>query len=223
MRAMLWAVTAAAITIFPAFAQPEARFETNMGNFTVLLEPDKAPATVANFVRYVKQGHYNGTIFYRVVPDFVVQAGSLGADGKWRKLNKPIGIETATGLSNKRGTIAMARDEKPLSTQAEFFINLSDSNAQGLDPKPADAPNTTGYAVFGHVTSGIEVIDAIAGVPLNGGEGPFPANNPKTKVIIKKVTMGEAVPAPVPPPSDAAAPVSAAPVNAAPQTPATPQ
>jgi len=210
------AVLALSATILPALAQPEARFETNLGNFTILLEADKAPVTVSNFIRYAKKGHFNGTVFYRVVPEFVIQAGSLGADGKWRKLDKAIPVETATGLSNKRGTIAMAREDKPLSTQAEFFINLADSNAQGLDPKPGDAPNTTGYAVFGHVTSGIEVVDAIAAAPIGGNIGPFPANYPKTPVIIKKVTIGEA------PPEPPAAPVPDQTTPPA-QPPATPQ
>lgn len=216
------AVLAVSATFLPALAQPEARFETNLGNFTILLEADKAPVTVSNFIRYAKKGHYNGTVFYRVVPDFVIQAGSLGADGKWRKLNKPIPVETAAGLSNLRGTIAMAREDKPLSTQAEFFINLADSNAKGLDPKPGDAPNTTGYAVFGHVTSGMEVVDAIAATPIGGNVGPFPANYPKTPVVIKKVTIGEAPPEPpAPPPAPATAP-AAAPDPNAPAQPATP-
>ncbi len=202
-----------------AAASPEARMETNLGTIVIALDADTAPATVANFIRYAKQGHYNGTIFYRVVPDFVIQAGSLGADGKWRPTHKAIPLETATGLSNRRGTIAMAREDKPQSALAEFFINLSDSNAQGLDPKPGDAPNTTGFAVFGHVTSGMEVVDAIAAAPLGGGKGPFPANDPKKPVIIKKVTIGEAPPAP----PDQAAPAQAAPAppdqGAVPATP----
>jgi cyclophilin family peptidyl-prolyl cis-trans isomerase len=188
---------AACLFATAAAAGPEARMETNMGTIVIALDADKAPATVANFIRYAKQGHYNGTIFYRVVPDFVIQAGSLGADGKWRPLHKPIPLETATGLSNTRGTIAMAREDgKPVSALAEFFINLADVNATGLDAKPGDVPNTTGYAVFGHVTSGMDVVDAIAAVPLGGGKGPFPANDPLKPVIIRKVTIGEAPAAP---------------------------
>ncbi|MDR3527336.1 MAG: peptidylprolyl isomerase [Rhizomicrobium sp.] len=201
----------------PAAAQPEARFETNFGNFTILLEPDKAPATVANFIRYTKEGHFNGTVFYRIVPDFVIQAGSFGADGKWRALHKPIALETS--LSNTRGSIAMAREEKPVSALAEFFINLSDSNAKALDAKPGAAPNTTGYAVFGHVTSGMEVVDAIAAAPIGGGVGPFPENYPQKPVIIRKVTIGVAPPAAVVPPAadaPAATPEGVAPPAAAP-------
>ncbi|GAA0550579.1 cyclophilin family peptidyl-prolyl cis-trans isomerase [Rhizomicrobium palustre] len=225
MRFSILAAAAFMAATGPVLAQPEARFETNVGNFTILLEDAKAPQTVANFIRYAKKGHFNGTQFYRIVPGFVIQAGSMGADGKWRQTMKPIGMETATGLSNTRGTIAMARDEKPLSTQAEFFINLADTNAQGLDPKPGDAPNTTGYAVFGHVTSGMDVVDAIAGTPIGGGKGPFPANYPKTQVVIKKVTIGVAPPQPVPPPAAPAAATTDQQAPAAePQAPpATPQ
>jgi len=202
-----------------AMAQPEARFETNMGNFTILLEPDAAPATVANFIRYTKEGHFNGTVFYRVVPDFVIQAGSFGADGKWRALHKPIALETS--LSNTRGTIAMAREEKPVSALAEFFINLSDANAKALDAKQGAAPNTTGYAVFGHVTSGMEVVDAIAASPIGGGVGPFPENYPQKPIIIRKVTIGVAPPAPpVAAPAAPAAPAPEAPA-ASPDTGAT--
>ncbi len=211
MRPARWLAFTATLSLSLGFgaaeAQPEARFETNMGTFTILLDTEKAPVTVANFIRYTKEGHFNGTVFYRVVPDFVIQAGSLGADGKWRALHKPIALETS--LSNTRGTIAMAREEKPASALAEFFINLSDSNAKGLDAKPEAAPNTTGYAVFGHVTSGMEVVDAIAAAPIGGGIGPFPDNYPQKPIIIRKVTIGVApVPGPVTPQPDAPATVT---------------
>lgn len=210
---------AAGLCAAPAFCRPEARIETSLGTITVLLEDAKAPVTVANFIRYAKKGHFNGTQIYRIVPGFVVQTGSMGADGKWKASAKPIALETATGLSNKRGTLAMARDEKPATAQAEFFINLADTNAQALDAKAGAAPNTTGYAVFGTVTGGMDVVDAIAKVPLGGQKGPFPDNYPKTPVVIKKVTIGEAPPPPpAPPATDAAAP--AAPGDATP--PATP-
>lgn len=215
-------LAAAVLFSAAAAASPEARLETNLGTIVIALDADKAPATVANFIRYAKEGHYNHIVVYRVVPDYVIQTGSLGSNGKWRATHKPIPLETATGLSNLRGTIAMARDEKPATAAAEWFINLSDNNAFGLDPKKGAAPNTTGYAVFGHVTAGMDVVDAIAHVPLDGGKGPFPKNYPKTPVIIKKVTIGEAPPEPVTPPA-AATPDTAAPATAAPDvTPASP-
>lgn len=208
------------LSVVPATAQPEARIETSMGTIVVLLDNEKAPKTVANFIRYAKAGHFNGTVFYRIVPGFVIQAGSMGADGKWRPLNKPIPLETATGLSNKRGTIAMARDAKPATAQAEFFINLADTNALGLDAKPTDAPNTTGYAAFGMVTEGMEVVDAISKVELGGGKGGFPDAYPKKAIIIKKVTIGEAVPPPEPPPEPVADAPATTPVDAPANAPA---
>jgi cyclophilin family peptidyl-prolyl cis-trans isomerase len=212
----------------PAAAQPEARIETSLGTITVLIEDAKAPVTAANFIRYAKAGHFNGTQIYRIVPGFVVQTGSMGADGKWKKSGKPIALETANGLSNKRGTLSMARDSGPntATAEAEFFINLADTNALALDPKAGAAPNTTGYAVFGTVTGGMDVVDAIAGVPLGGMKGPFPDNYPKTPIIIKKVTIGEAVPPPPVPvtPDAAATPATpAATPDAATPAPATDQ
>jgi cyclophilin family peptidyl-prolyl cis-trans isomerase len=119
----------------------------------------------------------------------VIQAGSFDADNTWRPTHKPIILESGNGLSNKRGMVAMAREDKPASATAEFYINLADYNATGLDPKPGEAPGTTGYAVFGQVTSGMEVADAIAAVPLFAKKGPSPGAFPKTPVIIKKVSI----------------------------------
>jgi peptidyl-prolyl cis-trans isomerase A (cyclophilin A)/peptidyl-prolyl cis-trans isomerase B (cyclophilin B) len=212
MRRLAFAAFAAAIFAAAAAAQPEARIETSMGTIVVLLEPGKAPATVANFIRYARAGHFNNTLIYRIVPGFVVQSGSMGADGKWKAARAPIPLETATGLSNRRGTIAMAREDRPTSATAEFFINLADTNAQALDAKAGAAPNTTGYAVFGSVTSGMDVVDAIAAAPLGGNRGAFPANFPATAIIIKRVTIGEAAPpAPATDPATPAAPTAETP------------
>ncbi|GAA0581887.1 peptidylprolyl isomerase [Rhizomicrobium electricum] len=212
------ALAAAALFATAAVAQPQAKIETSMGTVVVLLEKDKAPKTVANFVRYAKQGLYNNTVIYRIVPGYVIQTGSFGADLKWRPTSNPVPLETAGGLSNKRGTVAMAREMKPTnSAKAEFFFNLADTNAQALDPKPGDAPNTTGFAVFGRVTSGQEVLDAIALVPLGGMKGSFPTAYPMKPIVIKKVTISEAAAAPVTPPAEPVAPA------ADPAAPATPQ
>ncbi len=192
-----------------AIAQPQAKIETSMGTVVVVLEKDKAPKTVANFIRYAKQGLYNNTVIYRIVPGYVVQTGSLGADLKWRPTGAGVPLETAGGLSNKRGTLAMARDMKPTnSAKAEFFFNLADTNAAALDAKPGDAPNTTGFAVFGHITSGQEVLDAIALVPLGGMKGSFPAAYPQKPIVIKKIAISEVanLPPPPPPAADAATP-----------------
>jgi cyclophilin family peptidyl-prolyl cis-trans isomerase len=196
---------AAVVFAAAAVGQPQARFETSMGAIVVALEKDKAPQTVANFIRYAKQGLYNNTVIYRIVPGYVIQTGSFGADLKWRPTGKPIALETAGGLSNKRGTVATARDMKPTnSAKAEFFFNLADTNAQALDPKPGDSPNTTGFAVFGKVVSGQEVLDAIALVPLGGMKGSFPTAYPQKPIVIKKVTIKEVATAPAEPVAPAA-------------------
>ena len=210
---LVTAFAAAALFAAAASAQPQAKFDTSMGTIVVALEKDKAPKTVANFIHYVKQGLYNNTVIYRIVPGYVIQTGSFGVDLKWRATGAPIPLETASGLSNKRGTIAMARDMKPTnSAKAEFFFNLADVNATGLDHKPGDAPNTTGFAVFGHVVSGQEVLDQIALVPLGGMKGSFPTAYPMKPIVIKKVTISEA-------PAAAAAPAEPVPAS----DPATPQ
>lgn len=211
MRFILAAVAAVLFTASAQAAQ-EAQMETSMGTIVIALDAEKAPATVANFVRYAKEGHFNNTLFYRVVSGFVIQAGSYGADRQWRTTRTPIPLETAGGLSNIRGSIAMAREDEPTSAKAEFFINLADTNAPALDAKPSAASNTTGYAVFGHVTQGMDVVDAIAAVKVGGGSGPFPDAEPVTPVVIKKVTI-VTVPD---------APGSAAPTSASPQAPTTP-
>jgi cyclophilin family peptidyl-prolyl cis-trans isomerase len=113
--------------------------------------------------------------------------GSYDAKGNARPTHDPIPLESANGLLNTRGTLSMARSDDPASATAEFFINLSDNT--NLDPDPGKAPNTSGYAVFGKVVEGISVVDQIANVPLNGGQGPFPDADPATPVTISKVTV----------------------------------
>ena len=124
-----------------AFAQqasgPVAKIKTSLGTITVALDRAHAPATVDNFIRYAKEGHYDGTMFYRVVPHFVIQAGSIDAKGHARATHDPIPLES--GLGNVRGAIAMARGTSPVSATAEFFINLA--NNKSLDAKPTDPPH----------------------------------------------------------------------------------
>jgi cyclophilin family peptidyl-prolyl cis-trans isomerase len=170
-----------------AFAQEptvKVSMQTSMGEIVLELDREHAPATVENFLRYAKEGHFDGTIFYRIEPGFVIQAGSQGADGGGRAVHEPIPLEANNGLKNVRGAISMARDAEPRSAQAEFFIVLADN--PGLDPTPDDMENKTGYAVFGHVIMGMDVVDAIAGVPL-GGPGPFPGRAPLTPILINNV------------------------------------
>ncbi len=168
-------------------AEETARIETSLGTIAIALDRAHAPATVANFIAYAREGHFDGTMIYRVEPGFVIQMGSYTPAGAARPLHAPIPLETSNGLKNMRGSVAMARADNPSSATAEFFISLADNPS--LDPAPGAPANTTGYTVFGRVISGMEVADKIAGVPL-GGKGPFPPEStPATPVLIKKVTI----------------------------------
>jgi cyclophilin family peptidyl-prolyl cis-trans isomerase len=167
-------------------AGPQVQIQTSLGTITVALDPAHAPVTVQNFLRYVNEGHYDGTVFYRVVPGFVIQAGSYDADIHYRPVHENIVLEANNGLKNLRGTIAMARETDLNTANAEFFINLAD-NAD-LDHQATDTGNTTGYAVFGQVTSGMDVVDKIAAVPL-GDHGPVPGAAPVTPVVIEKMSV----------------------------------
>jgi len=161
---------------------PRVRVETNVGSFVVELDGPRAPVTVANFLRYVREGSYDGSIFHRVIPGFMVQGGGL--DGDYRELpdSGPIPNESGNGLSNERGTIAMARTGDPHSATRQFFINLVD-NAR-LDPRASG----WGYTVFGRVAEGMDVVDRIAVIPTGPG-GPFPTDVPQKPVIIEKMTL----------------------------------
>jgi peptidyl-prolyl cis-trans isomerase A (cyclophilin A) len=134
------------------------RFETSHGAFTVELFPKEAPVTVENFLKYVDDGFFDGTIFHRIVPGFVIQGGGLTADFANKKTRAPIRNEATNGLKNTRGSLSMARTSEINSATSQFFVNLKDNGF--LDHGPRDY----GYAVFGRVTDGMEVIDKIAGV-----------------------------------------------------------
>jgi cyclophilin family peptidyl-prolyl cis-trans isomerase len=164
---------------------PRVLIATSMGDITLQLDAVHAPVTAANFLRYVKEGHYDGTVVYRVVPGFVIQAGSWDADVHARPVHEPIALEANNGLGNVRGAVAMARLD-PNSATAEFFIDLADNAA--LDHQASDTANSTGYAVFAHVVSGMDVVDKIAGVPL-GDHGPMPGAAPVDPITITKVTV----------------------------------
>ena len=186
-RTFAFAITVVATAATAAWAAPTATLQTSMGDIVIELDREHTPATVDNFVRYAKEGHFDGTVFYRVVPGFVIQAGSYDAMGKPRNVHDPIPLETANAQSNLRGTIAMGHDVDPNSARAEFFINLRDTPQ--LDREPGDMDNKTGYAAFGKVSQGMDVVDAIAMVPLGGGIGPFGDAAPMTPVIIQKVVI----------------------------------
>ena len=147
--------------------------ETSKGNITIELNDEKAPETVANFMKYVGEGFYNGTIFHRVIPNFMVQGGGFTADMTQKEVNAPIDNEANNGLSNVRGSVAMARTNDPHSATAQFFINHKDNDFLNHS---APTGQGWGYCVFGMVTDGMDVVDAMAGVATanQGGHGDVP-------------------------------------------------
>lgn len=181
----------APITSGPPLSGPIATMVTSKGTITITLDQAHAPVTVKNFIRYVKDKHYDGTSVYRVEPGLLFQAGSYRADGTFKNgLRKPISFEGNTGLKHRRGAIAMARGDDPVSAQAEFFVDLID--IPSFDHTPDDVTNKNGYSVFGYVTSGLDVLDAIGSTPVGGGKGPFPKSQPMTPIVIEKVTIAGA-------------------------------
>jgi peptidyl-prolyl cis-trans isomerase A (cyclophilin A) len=163
----------------PSASYPEVAFETSLGTFVVQLDIRRAPLTVNNFLHYVNTGFYDGTIFHRVIPGFVIQGGGFTPSYIEKNTAAPIPNESGNGFSNLRATIAMAREEDPHSATAQFYINLVDN--QKLDPRP----DRWGYAVFGQVIQGMEVVDQIAAVPT-GKAGPFAKDAPLVPVVIIK-------------------------------------
>jgi cyclophilin family peptidyl-prolyl cis-trans isomerase len=174
-------------TIASAEASPRVKFATSAGDFVVELYPDVAPKTVENFVQYVKDKHYDGTIFHRVINNFMIQGG--GFDGKYaeKKTRPPVVHEGREALAkggprNIEGTLAMARTNDPQSATAQFFINVKnnaflDANAQSF-----------GYTVFGKVVQGMDVINQIKSTPTGAG-GPFGSDVPKTAIVINSATL----------------------------------
>lgn len=155
--------------------------ETDMGNIEIELDPAHAPVTVENFLTYVDEKHYDGTVFHRVIPNFMIQGGGFDADDVERPTHASITNEADNGLKNLRGTIAMARTSAPQSATAQFFINVVDN--AGLD-FTAKTTKGWGYAVFGKVTTGMDVADKIVAVPT-GARGKFTQDAPLTPVVIK--------------------------------------
>ncbi|MEO7939999.1 MAG: peptidylprolyl isomerase [Burkholderiaceae bacterium] len=166
---------------------PQVLFKTSMGDFVVELYPDKAPKTVENFLQYVRDKHYDGTVFHRVIEGFMVQGGGFDANYAEKKTRAPVvheGREALAkgGLRNVVGTLAMARTNDPQSATAQFFINVKDNAF--LDP----TPQLFGYTVFGKVIKGMDVVMKIKSTPTAAG-GPFPSDVPKTPVIIQSATL----------------------------------
>jgi cyclophilin family peptidyl-prolyl cis-trans isomerase len=163
-------------------ADPQVDLKTSLGTIRVELYPAKAPKTVANFLQYVKDGHYNGTIFHRVIDGFMIQGGGFDKSMKQKSTRAPIENEAKNGLKNDVGTLAMARTSAPHSASSQFFINLKDNgflNYPGQDG--------WGYAVFGKVVSGMDVVMKIAKLPT-GNAGPF-GDVPRDTVVIESATL----------------------------------
>jgi peptidyl-prolyl cis-trans isomerase A (cyclophilin A) len=183
MKTRLAAALAASLLIaLPAWAQ-KVKLATSLGDIVVELDREKAPKTVDNFLQYVKAGHYDGTVFHRVIENFMIQGGGMKPDLSEKPTRAPIPLESRSGLSNVRGTIAMARTMVPDSATAQFFINVKDNPF--LDQ--ANARDGHGYAVFGKVVAGMDVVDKIKSVPVADKGGH--QNVPATPVIIKKASL----------------------------------
>lgn len=163
-------------------AAPKVLLKTSSGDITVELYPDKAPKSVENFLTYVKSGFYDGTIFHRVIATFMIQGGGFTKDLHQKSTRASIVNESKNGLSNLRGTLAMARTGDPNSATAQFFINTVDN------PRLDGSEATPGYAVFGKVIAGLDVVDKIKAVET-GAQGPFRSDVPTTPVVIEKATL----------------------------------
>jgi len=167
MKVKLYAITAGILLCVSALAaDPQVELKTNMGAITLGLFPDKAPKTVENFLQYVRDGHFKGTIFHRVIPGFMIQGGGFTVDFVQKQVRAPIRNEASNGLRNETGTIAMARTPDPHSATAQFFINVSDNQSLNF------TPGNPGYAVFGKVVKGMDIVKKIEAVQTGPGMPP---------------------------------------------------
>ncbi len=178
----LVAAAATSVAAQDKAAAPRVLLATSLGDITVQLDPEKAPKTVANFLDYVKSGHYDGTVFHRVMDGFMIQGGGFTADMAQKPTRAPIPLEAKNGLKNERGTVAMARTAVADSATSQFFINVVDNSR--LD---YPSPDGNGYAVFGRVVAGMDVVDKIRKVET-GSKGGH-QNVPVTPVLIRSATI----------------------------------
>jgi peptidyl-prolyl cis-trans isomerase B (cyclophilin B) len=160
----------------------KVKLTTSMGNLTLELDKEKAPLSVANFVKYVESGHYNGTVFHRVISNFMIQGGGFSKDLQQKNVQAPIKNESTNGLKNDVYTVAMARTGVRDSATAQFFINVKNNDFLNFS---GENPSGWGYAVFGKVIEGADVVDKIKAVPTGSG-GPFSSDVPTTPVVIEK-------------------------------------
>ena len=178
-------LVSAAAAVVPAgalAADPQVDIKTNLGTIRLELYPAKAPKTVENFLKYARDGHYNGTVFHRVIDGFMIQGGGFERSYKQKATRDPIPNEAKNGLTNDLGTVAMARTNAPHSASAQFFINLKNNDFLNA----AAAQDGWGYAVFGKVVSGLDVVMKIAKTPTGPG-GSFPTDVPRQPVVIESM------------------------------------
>ncbi|HXQ64076.1 MAG TPA: peptidylprolyl isomerase [Steroidobacteraceae bacterium] len=197
-------MAAAAVTPEPAGSR--VRVDTTLGSFTIQVDATRAPLTTANFLAYVASGQYSGTLFHRVISSFVIQGGGYDEKFKLKDTKAPVPNESGNGLSNKRGTVGLARSEAPHSGNAQFYVNLTDN--EDLDPTPL----RWGYAVFGRIVEGMDIVDRI-GRTATGPVGPWTKDAPIEPVVIKRIEVI---------PDTAAVPVAAAPAASSAAPPAVP-
>jgi len=176
----LFLLSAAAVTPGALAADPQVDVRTSAGSIRLELYPAKAPKTVENFLQYVRDGHYNGTVFHRVIDGFMVQGGGMAANMQQKPTRKPIPIESKNGLKNEVGSIAMARTSDPNSATAQFFINVADNSFLNWGHPRGDG---NGYTVFGKVVSGMDVVTKIAKTPTG------PNDVPRQAVVIESVAL----------------------------------
>lgn len=165
-------------------AEPQVDLKTSAGTIRLELYPAKAPKTVENFLQYVRDGHYDGTVFHRVIPGFMIQGGGFDRSYKQKPTRDPIPNEAKNGLTNDLGTLAMARTNAPHSATAQFFINVKNNDFLNA----AAAQDGWGYTVFGKVVSGLDVMTGISKTPTGPG-GPFPTDVPRQPIVIESATL----------------------------------
>jgi len=170
---------------------PRVRLSTTFGDIVLELDREKAPKSVENFLSYVQEGYYDGTIFHRVIDGFMAQGGGFTQDFQKKPTHAPIANEADNGLKNLNGTIAMARTNDPQSATAQFFINVADN---GFLDYQSPTPRGWGYAVFGKVVEGMDVVDKIRRTPTGSG-GPFRSDVPRTTIVIEHASLDMAAPA----------------------------
>jgi peptidyl-prolyl cis-trans isomerase A (cyclophilin A)/peptidyl-prolyl cis-trans isomerase B (cyclophilin B) len=177
-------LSAAAAAPGAAAADPQVDVKTSLGTIRLELYPAKAPKTVENFLQYVKDGHFNGTVFHRVIDGFMIQGGGFDQKYSQKPTRAPVQNEAKNGLKNDLGTIAMARTSDPHSASAQFFINVKNNDFLNA----AQAQDGWGYAVFGKVVSGMDVVMKIAKTPTGAG-GPFRSDVPREAVVIESMSV----------------------------------